>query len=70
MIVRPYDPPDRWLVPSESRRDITFLVDLAENNGFGCCACEHFSCHVQPCLDRGEPVAPCKHLQCVRRKFC
>lgn len=57
------------MVESNSR-GIHHLVDIAANQGFGECGCEHHQYRCQPLLDRGERAPHrCRHLVAARNAF-
>lgn len=57
----------RFRFTSDSRPDISHVVDLGEYNGFGECSCEDFQYRLAPALTRGEiPATRCKHLIAAR----
>ncbi len=70
MEITPYDHPLRFHVDSEAKGATDkHLVDLAENEFFGKCSCQHFEFRIQPLIDAKErlmPVDRCKHLKAVR----
>lgn len=69
MKITRYDSPLRWLVQSESRPNISHLVDLGESGEVGQCTCEHYQCHIAPEIEAGRAVLRCKHIRAVREKL-
>ncbi len=67
MKLRPYDPPSRWLVSSESLPGLWYLVDLSEREicPHGICGCHDFDLRVWcPLLAKASPQRlDCKHLR-------
>lgn len=60
MNVEPYDSAGRYTVTSESRKDVSFLCDLARSQ----CTCEDW--HYRAATD---PAHQCKHLRAARAIF-
>ncbi len=56
----------RFLVRSRSRPQIRLLVDLAENDCRGWCACEDHAFRILPALNRGEEITMCWHVRKAR----
>ena len=57
--------PLRFRVDSDRAGISPYLVDLAENDGWGQCDCKHWQCRVAPLVRDGER-ASCKHVQRAR----
>lgn len=63
----------RWRVTSNTRPDISHLVDLAAWTGNGACSCEHFEFRLAPLLKdgaaRGTQATRCGHILVARDAF-
>jgi hypothetical protein len=59
--------PLRWLVPSETNYDKTYLVDLGANNGIGQCVCKGFeiTC-VKQMKEQPGTISRCRHIRSAR----
>lgn len=68
---RPFEPPARWHVSSESRPGETHMVDVLAFRGFGECSCEHFAFRMLPELTASGSTtfARCKHIEAAREAF-
>lgn len=71
MTMHPHDHILRYRFESDSRPDISHVVDLGAFNGFGECSCEDFQYRLLPALSRGlPPKGPrCKHILAAREAF-
>lgn len=62
----------RYHVQSSSGHGV-YVVDLAENEGSGACACVDFIVRRQPAIDAGEELftrkTSCRHILAVRKRF-
>ena len=66
MEVKEFDTSYRFHVTSESRGDVTHLVDLATSE----CSCEHWEKKLYPLVRKGViKHARCKHLEAARLMF-
>lgn len=63
-----YDYCLRWLVPSSSSANVSYLTDLGSYGGRGECNCRHWVTTVGPKVKKGNNVQ-CKHLRIAREKF-
>lgn len=69
-IEQPYDSATRWLIPSKSEGGAAYLVDLAENEGWGSCQCMWCQTSYAPLLKKGVvPIRTCSHITDARKKF-
>lgn len=69
-VEEPYDYPTRWLIPSKSEGGASYLVELADNEGWGSCGCRWDRTSYTPVLKRGQiPTRACSHITDARRKF-
>ncbi len=60
-------------VASDTRKGLTYRVDLLANGGAGCCSCRDFAIRRQPAIDAGEEIltraTQCKHCRKVLGLF-
>lgn len=63
-----YDYCLRWLVPSSSSVNVSYLTDLGAYDGRGECNCRYWVTTVGPKVKKGQNVQ-CKHLRIAREKF-
>ena len=58
---------------SSSIRNMTYVVDLSENEGSGSCSCPDYITRRNPAIQQGEELftrkTSCKHLLAVRKHF-
>lgn len=76
-LVSQYDSPLRFLVRSQTRAEVSHLVDLTAWRGRdgtcnGRCSCEHFVMRLEPKLRKGSQPSTlfrCTHIELARDKF-
>lgn len=67
---KPFEPPARWHVSSDSDPERTHLVDVLSFRGFGECSCEHFEFRILPAIKAGAMTPErCKHILAARDAF-
>lgn len=64
----PWDGPTRWMIPSRTKSEESYLVDLAANKGIGECQCPHFIARCNPSIRKGIPKR-CFHIVKARELF-
>ena len=76
MKIHPYDHILRFRFESDTRPDISHVVDLGAFGGFGECSCEDFCYRVRPAVaarengndgnDGNDEIKRCKHILAAR----
>ena len=63
----PQDTPLRWLCPSFTEHEATYMVDVGASNGVGVCSCKGFqiTC-IKQMRENPGTIARCVHLRAVR----